>query len=114
MVQGKNLKVSYKECVADLSDFLEVMQVNPTNRDNWKECVNRKCDRCRGDCDSNGECKSPLQCHQRDAFDTVGRSCVGSDSSGYDYCVAPNWVNKKVSEDFYSWCTQNFEHDTLS
>merc|ERR1719320_1327951 len=45
---------------------------------------------CEGDCDSHGNCVSPLQCKQRDEGEDLPPGCTGNPKQEYDYCYDPS------------------------
>ena len=46
----------------------------------------RKLGVCEGDCDVDSDCDPDLQCFQRPGTESVS-GCIGSGSSGMDYCA---------------------------
>merc|ERR1719163_1674121 len=65
----------------------------------WSGCSShKKCGKCRGDCDSDNDCKHGLKCFQRNHHEHVPGCAAGGkgDKSGYDYCYKkPSRVTRK-------------------
>lgn len=60
---------------------------SPLRSKGWSGCTTkRKCKACEGDCDSDKDCNTGLQCFQRNGY-TIVPACSGKGANGYDYCV---------------------------
>jgi len=57
----------------------------------------KKCGKCQGDCDRDGDCQKGLKCHQRnDKANVHGCNSGGKgDVKGYDFCYDPTQKHQK-------------------
>jgi hypothetical protein len=53
-----------------------------------------KCGRCDGDCDTDADCQTGLQCYLRAGGLTPG--CAGTSAAGWGYCFDPTYRSTAV------------------
>jgi len=80
--------VQHKDYCIDPTDSPDLPLIL-VNGDGGNCSENNPCNICEGDCDSDTECASGLECFKRGDFASVP-GCSGSGDWGRDYCYHPS------------------------
>lgn len=75
-------------CSGDVKEDYDYC-IEPVLNDNGVDPSGDDLNQCTGDCDSDSDCRSGLECFQRSAFEPVP-GCSGSGAKGWDYCYDPS------------------------